>query len=102
MLSRFRMASPPSGPDGASSQTGAPSILGMAAPLVLSFWMRSLFTFVDTIYASTLGDAAVAAIGLSIPLEFLMIACWVGVSTGLTSGLSRALGGREGENIERL
>jgi Na+-driven multidrug efflux pump len=74
----------------------------MAAPLVLSFWMRSLFTFVDTIYASTLGDAAVAAIGLSIPLEFLMIACWVGVSTGLTSGLSRAMGAREGAKIDQL
>jgi Na+-driven multidrug efflux pump len=74
----------------------------MAAPLVVSFWMRSLFTFVDTIYAATLGDAAVAAIGLSIPLEFLMIACWVGVSTGLTSNLSRAMGAREGARIEQL
>ena len=59
----------------------------MTLPLVVSFWMRSLFTFVDTIYASTLGDAAVAAIGLSLPFEFLMIAVWVGLSTGLTSRL---------------
>ena len=28
-------------------------MLRMAAPLVVSFWMRSLFTFVDTIYAAT-------------------------------------------------
>jgi MATE family, multidrug efflux pump len=74
----------------------------MAAPLVVSFWMRALFTFVDTAYAAYLGDAAVAAIGLSIPLEFLMIACWVGVSTGLTSCLSRAMGAREGAKIEQL
>jgi Na+-driven multidrug efflux pump len=44
----------------------------------------------------------VAAVGLSIPLEFLMIACWVGVSTGLTSTLSRAMGAREGAKIEQL
>lgn len=74
----------------------------MSAPIILSFWMRSLFTFVDTAYAATLGDAAVAAIGLSIPLEFFMIACWVGVSTGLTSGLSRAMGSRQGARIEQL
>ena len=80
----------------------SPSILGMAAPLILSFWMRSLFTFVDTIYAATLGDEAVAAIGLSIPFEFLMIAFWVGVSTGLTSNLSRAMGARQGERMEQL
>ena len=58
-----------------------PSVLRMAAPLVVSFWMRSLFTFVDTVFAATLGDASVAAIGLSIPFEFLMIAVWVGLST---------------------
>ncbi len=108
----FRMATPGSpqesaepGPHrgpGNGSSNGAPTILKMAAPLVLSFWMRSLFTFVDTAYAATLGDAAVAAIGLTIPLEFLMIACWVGVSTGLTSGLSQALGARQGARIEQL
>src|SRR2546426_7787304 len=77
------------------------TILRMAAPLVVSFWMRSLFTFVDTIYASTLGDHAVAAIGLSIPFEFLMIAVWVGLSTGLTSRLARAMGAGEGAKIRQ-
>ena len=71
------------------------ALLTMTAPLVLSFWMRSLFTFVDTYYASFLSDAAVAAIGLSFPFEFMMIAVWVGLSTGLTSNFSRAMGARE-------
>src|SRR5512132_3283763 len=77
-------------------------ILPLAAPLILSFWMRSLFSLVDTIYASTLGDAAVAAVGLSLPLEFLMIAFWVGISTGLTSTLSRAIGAGDERRIEEL
>jgi Na+-driven multidrug efflux pump len=74
----------------------------MAAPIVVSFLMRSAFTFVDTIYAATIGDTAVAAVGLSIPLEFLMIACWVGVSTGLTSHLSQAMGARQGARIDQV
>jgi MATE family, multidrug efflux pump len=78
------------------------TILRMAAPVVVSFWMRSAFTFVDTAFAATLGDAAVAAVGLTIPLEFLMIACWVGMSTGLTSHLSQAMGARQGARIEQL
>ncbi|HET8946058.1 MAG TPA: MATE family efflux transporter [Candidatus Polarisedimenticolia bacterium] len=81
---------------------GSPSILMMAAPIVVSFVMRSAFTLVDTVYAATLGDAAVAAVGLSIPLEFLMIACWVGLSTGLTSQLSQAMGARQGARIEQV
>ena len=73
----------------------------MAAPLVVSFWMRAAVTMVDTVYASFLGDAAVAAVGLTIPLEFLMIAVWVGLSTGLTSALSRAMGAGQGARIEQ-
>jgi len=79
-----------------------PSVLRLAGPLVVSFWMRSLFTFVDTIYAATLGDDAVAAIGLSIPFEFAMIAVWVGLSTGLTSVLSRAMGARQDARIAQV
>lgn len=79
-----------------------PSVLRMAAPLVVSFVMRSLFTLVDTIYAAYLGDASVAAIGLTFPFEFLMIAVWVGTSTGLTSTLARAMGAGEGDRIESL
>jgi Na+-driven multidrug efflux pump len=75
----------------------------MSAPLVLSFGMRSLFTFVDIAFAATLGDAAIAAVGgLSFPYEILMIACWVGVSTGLTSNLSQAMGRRQGARIEQI
>lgn len=79
-----------------------PSLIAMAAPLVLSFWMRSAFSFVDTAYAATLGDAAIAAIGLAVPLEFMMIACWVGLSNGLTARLSQAMGAGQSGRIRQL
>jgi MATE family, multidrug efflux pump len=79
----------------------APGLLAMTAPLIVSFWMRSAFTFVDTYYASFLSDAAVAAIGLSFPFEFIMIAVWVGLSTGLTSNVSRAMGAREETRLQQ-
>ena len=79
-----------------------PGILRMAGPLVVSFWMRSAFAVVDTIYAATIGDHAVAAIGLTVPFEFAMIAVWVGLSTGLTSHLARAMGARDGGRVEQL
>jgi len=73
----------------------------MAGPLVVSFWMRAAVTFVDTIFAALLGDAAVAAVGLTVPFEFLMLAVWVGLSTGLTSALARAMGARQGARIRQ-
>src|SRR3989441_10478674 len=80
-----------------------PSILRLSAPLVLSFGMRSLFTFVDIAFAATLGGGAIRAVGgLAFPYEILMIACWVGVSTGLTSNLSQAMGKSQGARIEQI
>ncbi len=78
------------------------ALLKLSAPLVVSFWMRSAFTFVDTIYASTLGDEAIAAIGLSVPLEFVFIAVWVGLSNGLTATLGEAFGAGDGARVEHL
>ncbi|HXI02412.1 MAG TPA: MATE family efflux transporter, partial [Candidatus Saccharimonadales bacterium] len=79
----------------------SPTVLRMAAPLVVSFVMRAAFTLVDTVYAALIGDAAVAGIGIAVPFEFVMIAIWVGLSTGLTSCLSRAMGAREGRKIQQ-
>ena len=79
----------------------SPSILRLSGPLVISFVMRAAFSLVDTAYAATIGDSAQAAIGLTLPFEFLMIALWVGLSTGLISFLSRTFGSREGEKLEQ-
>ena len=45
------------------------------------------------------GDASIAAIGLTLPLEFLALACWVGTSNGLTARLASAMGANEGERV---
>lgn len=80
------------------------SLLSLAWPLVLSFWLRAAFTWVDRIYAARLeglADASQAAIGLAQPLEFLMIACWVGSSNALTSKLAVAMAAGQGEKVEQ-
>jgi MATE family, multidrug efflux pump len=96
------MSGPGAGSGRGAAAAASASILALSAPLVISFWMRAAFTFVDTLYAATIGDAAVAAIGLAMPLEFLMIAFWVGASNSLTSHLSRAMGAGEGARIEQM
>lgn len=79
-------------------------LVRLAVPLVISFWVREAFALVDTVYASTFprGEAAIAAIGLTSPYRLLMIACWVGTSSGLTSHLSSAIGAREGQRVDQL
>lgn len=82
-----------------------PAVLRLAGPLIISFWLRQAFSWVDMAYATALEgaeDASIAAIGLAGPFEFMLIACWVGMSNGLTSRLSAAMGARRGEEIEQL
>ncbi|MEM7518854.1 MAG: MATE family efflux transporter, partial [Planctomycetota bacterium] len=81
----------------------------MAAPLVVSFVLRDLLTLIDYPFASRLGaegsglgEASLAALGLTQPIVFLMIACWVGASNGLTARLSAAMGAGEGERVDQL
>ena len=73
--------SSPSAPSPQANPSRTKGILALSLPLILSFWFRSLVQWIDAVYASKLGDmgdASIAAIGLSAPFEFLMIACWVG------------------------
>ncbi len=85
-------------------------IFALSTPLVISFWLRAAFQWIDPAFATTLkdaagnslGDASLAAIGLTLPFEFLMTAVWVGASNGLTSHLAAAMGSGNNEQVEKL
>lgn len=85
-------------------------LLALAAPLVVSFWFRATFAWADAAFASLLtapdgaplGDASIAAIGLTMPYEFLQVALWVGASNGLTARLAAAMGAGQGARVEQL
>ena len=71
---------------------------------MVSFVLRAAFTWFDRAFAAALpnADVAQAAIGLAMPFEFLMIACWVGSSNALTSRLATAMGARQHGAVEQL
>ncbi|MFT7517696.1 MAG: Na+-driven multidrug efflux pump [Myxococcota bacterium] len=85
-------------------------LLPLALPLVISFWLRSAFAWVDTIFASllhsdvdgTIGDASIAAIGLTLPLDFLLTAFWVGTSNGVTARLAAAMGANRSDEVAQI
>src|SRR5512133_1500333 len=59
-----------------------------------------MFNVVDTWYAGRISTQAVAAVSLSFPLFFLIIAVGSGISTGATSLIGHALGGGQREEAE--
>ncbi len=91
------------GPPGSASTP--PDLFRLAAPLVVSFWLRQALILLDNVYAGMLTgleDASQAAIGLTAPFDFLMIACWVGTSNGLTARLGAAMGAGDHRRVEDL
>ena len=77
----------------------------LALPMVISFTVRFLFTIVDTVYAAEIKDeepAAVAAIGLFIPVQVIFIALWVGLSAGFTASISQAFGAKDEPRVKLL
>lgn len=83
------------------------SLIRLALPMVISFTFRFLFTLVDTIYAAsavvrTEEPEAVAAIGLFLPIQTILVALWMGLSSGFTANVSQAFGQRDEARVQSL
>ncbi len=66
----------------------------IAVPASVGFLFHTLFNVVDTWWAGRISTTAQAALSLSFPVFFLVIALGNGLSTGTTALVGQALGGR--------
>src|SRR5512138_980688 len=72
----------------------------LALPVGIGFFFNTMFNVVDTWYAGQISTEAVAAVSLSFPLFFLIIAVGSGISTGATALMGHALGAGRREEAE--
>ncbi len=64
----------------------------IALPMSIGLFFNTMFNVVDTYCAGWLGTEALAALSLSFPVFFILIAIGSGISQGSTSLLANALG----------
>lgn len=69
-----------------------PLIRGLAIPVSIGFFFNTMFNVVDTKFAGLISTQALAALGLSFPIFFLIISIGSGVSTGATALIGTELG----------
>jgi len=67
-------------------------IAGLAVPMSIGFAFNTMFNVVDTFYAGLISTEALAALGLSFPVFFIIIAMGSGIGTGTTALMSNAFG----------
>jgi putative MATE family efflux protein len=73
----------------------------LAIPAGTGFFFNTMFNVVDTWYGGQLSTSALAAMSLSFPVFFLILAIGSGVSTGATTLIGNALG-RKDQDEARL
>ena len=73
-------------------------IIKMAIPVSIGFFFHTMFNVVDTYFASQISSVAVAALTITFPIFFMIVAISSGTRTGATALIANA----EGSNNKEL
>lgn len=76
-------------------------LANMAIPMMISMLVQAFYNVVDSVYVSQLNENALSAISLAFPLQNLMIAFGSGTAVGTNALLSRALGAKRHDLVDR-
>lgn len=71
------------------------TILKLSWPMVVAFLLHTSFNIVDGIFVGRLSAEALAAVSISYPIIFLMIALASGLGVGTTSIIARSIGAKD-------
>lgn len=74
----------------------------IAVPMSVGMFFNTMFNVVDTACAGWLGTDALAALSLSFPVFFLVIAVGSGISQGTTALMANALGAGDSKDARRV
>lgn len=75
------------------TQKPIPSLIrAIAVPASIGFFFNTMYNVVDTYYGGLLSTDALAALSLSFPVFFIIIALGAGIATGTTALISNAIG----------
>jgi putative MATE family efflux protein len=78
-----------------------PGLIKMIAiPASIGFFFNTMYNVVDTFYAGLISTQAIAALALSFPVFFLIIAMGSGISTGASALIANALGAEDEQRAQ--
>lgn len=80
-------------------------LLKMGLPMIISMVLQALYNVVDSIFVSNMGEKGVIAnqaLTIAFPIQILIIAIGVGTGIGLNALLSKSLGEKNQEKVNRV
>ena len=76
-------------------------LLSMSLPIMVSMIIQALYNIVDSIFVSQISEEAFTAVSLAFPVQNLMIAMGAGTGVGINALLSKSLGEKNFERVNK-
>ncbi len=76
-------------------------IISISVPMMISMLVQALYNIVDSIFVSRINEDALTAVSLIFPVQSLMIAFGAGLGVGFSSLLSRSLGEKKQDRVNK-
>ncbi len=76
-------------------------LLSMAVPMMISMLVQAMYNIVDSIFVAKLSEEALTAVSLAFPLQMLMVSVSTGLCVGMNALLSRYLGAKDSEGVNK-
>lgn len=73
----------------------------LAVPASVGFIFNTLFNVVDTYWGGKISTSALAAMGLTFPVFFIILSLGIGMGTGTTALISQSLGAGQHEEADK-
>jgi Na+-driven multidrug efflux pump len=73
----------------------------MAAPMILSMLIGALYNVVDSLFVSHFSEDALTAVSLAFPIQNIIIAIGTGIGVGINSLLSKYLGEKKQNEVNK-
>ena len=76
-------------------------LVQMSLPMMISMLVQALYNIVDSIFVSRISEKALTAVSLAFPIQTLIIAVATGTGVGINALLSKRLGQKNFEEVNK-
>ena len=77
-------------------------VISMSVPMMISMLVQALYNIVDSIFVAQVCEDALTAVSLAFPAQNLMIGVATGTGVGINALLSRSLGAKDYNKVNKI
>ena len=77
-------------------------LISMSLPMMISMFVQALYNIVDSIFVARISENALTAVSMAFPIQNLMFSVALGTAVGINSLLSRRLGEKNFEEVDKV